>query len=411
MKKKSFYAILLLQSTKKSKNKMSLLWENNQAIGLDISDLSLKIVQLEKIGDKIKIQAVGRTNLQPGIIEEGEIKNREELIKSIRGLLSRPGYGKISTNEAVVCLPEIKTFLKIIEVDKNTVNFAEAVLEEAKKHIPLSTEDAYFDWQIIKESIKTKTVLLSAVPKILADQYADIIKESKLIATALENESLSICRCLLPEENTKSKNENLKNYMIMDIGATSSSLTVYAKKTILFSVSIPVSGEKITKKIAEELDIEKCRAEKAKIIYSLQGGNEQPIIKEIIAEMVNDLISKSREALAFFNNHFSSWGPIDQIILCGGGANIKGIEKTISKNLEIETIRGDALINLDGKREQYLKAFQETLSLYIDFDETGYQTNRRTVKEDKTLKISQETALSYATAIGLALRGVLIQKE
>ncbi|MFA5248738.1 MAG: type IV pilus assembly protein PilM [Patescibacteria group bacterium] len=382
---------------------MSIFWQNNQFVGLDISDLSLKIVQLVKNGDKIKVQAAGKINLTPGIIEKGEIKDRVGLIKNIRQLFAHPDYGKVTTDEVATCLPETKTFLKIIEVDKDAPDFLAAVNEEAEKHIPFSIKEVYFDWQIIKETIRTKVVLIGATPKDLADQYINILKEAKLITVVLENEPLSVCRCLLEEENIKYKGENKKNYAIIDIGATAASLTVYAKNTILFSVSMPVSGEDITQKIAVEMKIEPSRAEKAKIIYSLQEKNEQPAIKKIVTKMIDELILKSREAINFFNNHFSSWGSIDQIILCGGGANIKNIEKTIGKELEITTVRGNALINLGGKKEPCAKAFYETLSFCADF------TKNETNKKNKTLKISQETTLNYATAIGLSLRGIFNQ--
>jgi Tfp pilus assembly PilM family ATPase len=53
-------------------------------LGLDISDLSLKLVQLNKVGNRIKIQALSRLNLPKDTITKGEIKNQAELIKAIK---------------------------------------------------------------------------------------------------------------------------------------------------------------------------------------------------------------------------------------------------------------------------------------------------------------------------------------
>jgi len=55
--------------------------------------------------------------------------------------------------------------------------------------------------------------------------------------------------------------------------------------------------------------------------------------------MADELKIKCTEAIAFFNHHFSAWGPIDKIILCGGGANIKNLEKLIKKETGINTLR------------------------------------------------------------------------
>ena len=63
-----------------------MLLTNNSAypIGLDISDLSLKLVQLNKVRDRIKIQALSKLSLPKGIIISGEITNKPELIKAIK---------------------------------------------------------------------------------------------------------------------------------------------------------------------------------------------------------------------------------------------------------------------------------------------------------------------------------------
>jgi type IV pilus assembly protein PilM len=384
---------------------MSILGYHPCPIGLDISDLSIKLVQFKKRGEKVKIQAIGKTSLPSGILEDGEIKDKEALTKYLKKLLNKPLYGKTSGDEVVVCLPETKTFLKIIEIDKNQTNLQEAVQGELEKHIPLPVDKIYYDFQIIRESNRTQILLLGASPKEIVDQYINFFSEINLAIVSMETEPLSVCRALLPEEHPKYKEENQKNYAIIDIGATSASMTVYAKNTILFSVSMPISGEDLTHKLAETLDIENSRAEKAKIIYSLQESEEQPAVKKILTEMTDRLIEKSLEAINFFHHHFSTWGPINKIILAGGGANIKDIEKTIEKNTGIETIRGDSLINLGDKKDYLLKPFQETLSLYVDFLSDEKRKIKGKKREDKTLKITQDTSLSYTTAIGLALRG------
>lgn len=375
-------------------------------IGLDVSELSIKLVQLKKRGDKLAIQAIGRTSLPNGVLVDGKIKDKETLSRYLKKLISHPNYGKVVGNEVVACLSETDTFLKMVEIDKNTPDQNETIKAELAKHIPLPTEDIYYDYQAIRESNRSRILLLGASPRDIVDEYVNFFHDNKFSVVALETEPLSVCRALLPEEHAKYDGENKNNYAIIDIGATSASMTVYAKNTILFAVSMPISGENLTTKIAEALDIEPSRAEKAKVIYSLQDGDEQPVIKKILSEMVSELVKKSQETINFFHHHFSTWGPIDKIILCGGGANIKDIEKNIQKETGITTVRGDSLINLGDNKDKSSKPFQETMSLYVDFlTEDKKKTKGTKKREDKTLKMTQDNSLSYTTAIGLALRG------
>ena len=106
---------------------MFLSRSSNYPFGLDISDLSLKLVQLNKSRNKISIQALGKTDLPEGLIVDGEIKNQEEVVKMIRKLISKPKYGRVSSDSVVVCLPETKTFVKLIETQSSPNNMADVI--------------------------------------------------------------------------------------------------------------------------------------------------------------------------------------------------------------------------------------------------------------------------------------------
>ncbi len=366
---------------------MFILNKSSYPIGLDISDLSLKLVQLNKLGDKIKTQAIGKIDLPAGLIENGEIKNKKEVVKAINKLVANPSVGDVSSNEVVACLPEEKTFLKLVEIEKSLNNTEKRIQKEIKKHIPMSLDEIYYDWQIIEDLPKRKLVLIGASPKKLVDQYTDVLEAAKLSVVALESEPIAICRSLLTEEHSKYKGKYDKNYGIIDIGGSNACLIVYSKKTILFTASMPISGEEITKEIANTLKIKRDDAEKIKMSYSLGKDGEDKKIKNIISKMVSDLTEKNTKAINFYNNHFSNWGPIEKIILCGGGANIKDLDKIIQKNTGIETVTGDVLINLSEKRKKVLKFLN---------------------REDINKKPTQDKSLSFSTAIGLALRGIFI---
>lgn len=372
-------------------------------IGLDISDLSLKLFQLNKFGDKIKIQAINKLELPAGLIEAGEIKNKTELIKIIGQLINKCKYGKVSSAEVTACLPESKTFIKLIEIEKTPNDQLEVIKAEIEKHIPLPTQEMYFDWQIVSDLPTKQLLLIGAAPKSIVDQYTELLDEAKLSIAALEIESISICRSLLAEEHYKFKGPFTKNYGVLDVGARHTSIIFYSKGTILFTVSLPISGNEITNKIAKTLDLNLAQAEKAKIICGLDEDKAQGIIKNILSDMISDLIEKINEALKFYQYHFSQRGPLDKIILCGGGANINNLDSIIGKAVGLNVVAGDALINLGDAKEKFSKILSETHSLDIGLA-------KKDKKSSQPLTITQNTELTFATAIGLALRGIFIDE-
>jgi len=370
-------------------------------IGLDISDLSLKLFQLNRFGKKITIQAISQLEISRGLIENGVIKNQAEVVAAIKQLIAKPKFGRVSPTEIVACLPETKTFIKLIEVEKTPNDFEATLRAEMEKHIPMNLDEIYYDWQIISESPASRQILIGAGPKDIIIQYADLINKTGIPLAALEVESVPICRSLLVEEHNKFKGTAKTNYGIIDIGAQRTSMTVYSEKTILFTVSIPLAGDKITEEISKILKIDFKLADKAKIICGLDEHKAQGIIRDILSNMINELINKIKGVIKYYQDHFPNRGPLNRILLCGGGANIENLSQILSQALSLEVVVGNPLINLNESKEKLQPTFNETHQ--IDKDEL-------LPGGKKSLSITQDTSLAYTTAIGLALRGIFVSE-
>ncbi len=310
-------------------------------IGLDISDLSFKFVQLKKKRGSFGIQALGRIDIPKGVIEKGSIKNQEKALSLLKNLFSKPKFGKITTDRLVACLPEAKTFIKLIEI-KNSPNEIEDLIEtEIKKHIPLEIKDMYYDWQLIKESEDDhQLVLVGAAPKQIVNQYISFLDEAGFSIEALEIEPVSICRSLLKEEFKHLDWNERKNYIILDIGAARSSIVYYSKNTILFTASIPVSVSNI---------------------------------KEAQKESFSKLKDKINESLEFYNINFKKRGEIDKVYIVGGGAGIEDLKKELENIFSIDVEVGDPLININNKKlgkyfsgeNYYLQSFTTAIGLAL----------------------------------------------
>lgn len=336
---------------------------SNYPIGLDISDLSLKLIQLNKIKNKIKIQALNDVALAEGLIVNGEIKNQKKVAEIIKQLVSSSKYGEATSKSVVACLPETKTFIKLVEIKEISNDLSAAVAHEIEKYFPLPLDEIYYDWQVIENHNNIRSVLIGAAPKNIVDQYISLLADANLSIEALEIEPVALCRSLLYEESYDFHGNDKKNYAIIDIGATRSSLILYSRNTILFTVSMPISGREITKNLSEIFKIKKAHAEKIKIIGRLAQNKVQKIINNSLSDMISNLNKKIKEAIKFYNNHFSDRGPLNNILLCGGGTNIRNIDKIISgslrSNLNIEIKKGDSLIHINEEKKMLSKLFSE----------------------------------------------------
>ena len=345
------------------------------SIGLDISDRSIKAVQLRRnLKGKLELQALSKCELPATVFDDGEIKDAEALTLAITELLTKAAIGSFSTSYVNACLPETKTFIKMIDVPPMSVDeIGQAVKWEAEHHIPIPIDETYWDWQLIgtpAEANARLPILLAVVPKNIVDTYAQAIINAKLLPLAFEVEAVPITRSLL---SSLSQEASPTATMIIDIGATRTSLIVVDLNTIQFTVSLPISGRGITEVIASSLKLSEPQAEKAKIICGLDPKKCQGAIGEILYKMIDTLINRIRESIVFYREHFPQGNKIGEIILCGGGSNFKLIDKHLSTKLQLPVKRGNPWRNLEPS--------------------------------PSPLKVAE--LVSYTTAIGLALRTAL----
>ncbi len=157
-----------------------------------------------------------------------------------------------------------------------------------------------------------------------------------------------------------------------------------------------MSSDKTTNIIAASLEISKDEAEKAKIICGLDKSQAHGIVCDILSEMLDTLTQKIETSIDFFNKHYSENGAIDEIILCGGGANIKNLDININERLNIPVHVGNPLINTNENKETLEKHLIEKHNLKI--------------KGGNSMSVEQNSIISFTTAFGLALRSAFIDK-
>lgn len=372
------------------------------SIGLDISDLNLKAVQLSQSGKKIKVQALSRVDLPKGIIERGSIKDKQVVLSALETLLKKPTYGSFTANQVVACLPETRTFIKQITVEKGPNKLENIIESEIEKYIPMSVNEICYDWQVINEQADDYQILIGAAPNHIVEQYIDLVKSARLEISALEIEAMPICRSLLVEESAKTKldNNNENAYGIIDIGAKRTSLIVYTNSSIAFTISLPISGEEITERIAKTLEITRDQAEKAKIICGFDKSNARGIISDILADMVQNLVGRINDAIEYYAKNYPNFPSIKKLYIAGGGANIKNLCEILSKELNIEVVKGNPFLNIDETEEKFGKNLLETHNL-----------NNKTISDvEGKLSSKQSSSISYTTSIGLALRNIFLMK-
>ncbi|HLD28059.1 MAG TPA: type IV pilus assembly protein PilM [Patescibacteria group bacterium] len=311
---------------------MSFFTTKEIAFGLDISDHKLRLIQLAQKGRNINVQLYNEVDLIPDCLVSGDIKKPEALLSSLKKLTKTVhGKGKLS-DEVIVVLPEEKTFLKTIAMPiTENKNMDQELKKNLPQHVPINFDNVYIDWQIIKTSDTSQTVLIGSSPKEIVDSYVNILNRANLMPTVVEIEATAIARALIDAKN----NQNAQ--IIIDIGANRTGLFLYDEDTIKFTISLPLSGKQITQLIVDTLDLDWQKAEQAKIVCGLDREKCHGALLEIFTDTINKLENHIKQTMEFYYNNYGSEKKVEKIILCGGGANFINITQILEERLGITT--------------------------------------------------------------------------
>lgn len=344
---------------------MGLFNLSSKVFGLDIGDLSFKIVLLEKKRKNLKVICYGERAIPSGYFAGGEIKKEDEIAKIIKDFVKKQ---KISTSYVVSVLPETKTFIKTLELSlSEKTSIVESIKKEIELYIPFKIEEIYFDWKIVSQENNKIKVLVGVSSKNIVDSYLRVLKMAGLRPVSLEIESVAILDALIDKKETF-----LKPFAVLDLGATRSSLIIVDENLIQLTISLPHAGANLTQTIADDLKISFEEAQKIKKDFREDSKNE--VVAKNIKIFFNNLTQSLINHLKFYEEN--SERKIERIIICGGGANLPGLVPHFEQNLKIKTIKGNPWVNVFAKESP----------------------------------ISVSESLVYTTAIGLALRG-LQEKE
>lgn len=305
---------------------MSIFQKKQHYIGLHINSHAIKGLQFDVGRNKTSVKGFTNVPMPKGMIVNDDFTDVDGLADLIVRSLSKPQHGKFTTDRVVVALPESKSFVRVIPMQKMTdTEIGNAVLFEAESYIPLPMDQVYFDWQVIKRNEDTIDVLVIASPKAFVDKYITILEKAHLKISGIETESQSVARALVPPKV-------VDPILIADMDAFKTALVMVQDNNLQFTSSIPIAGNSFTERLSKEASISAQEAEKLKRDIGFTNTVEYPNLKQQLLPAMQDLGAEIKNILKFHYDHHETH--IGSILLTGGGAKLQHIAESLEPLLE-----------------------------------------------------------------------------
>lgn len=326
--------------------------KNLSALGIDIGSSSIKVVQLQKKGDKAVLDTYGELSLGPyGGVSIGESTNlpTEKIAEALKDLLSEKEVA-ITTNVCGLAIPFKASLLSIMKMPASVgqKELGLMVPIEARKYIPVPISEVTIDWSIIpkleveeevppeaneEEGKKGKTVeiLLVAIHNNIINQYKEVIAKTGLDARFFEIEVFGSMRSVL---------EGVQDpVMIFDMGASTTKLYIIERGLVYYSHTINRGSQDITANIARLLNLP---IEDAEIMKRTIGMGKTPDgvdLSEAVVVIADSIFSEANRFLFDFQKKRNR--NIKSVYLTGGGSALKGFRDLAAQNFRVDVVSGD----------------------------------------------------------------------
>lgn len=312
--------------------------KSKSSLGIDIGTTSIKMIQLGKEGDRVKLETYGfienysRTDGYTDALQSSSLKLLDpqvaEMIKTI------VKEAKATTNEATISIPIFSSFTTVMELPSMPEKeIASSIPFQARQYIPVPISDVVLDWEIIKNPNSKDgkiEVLLIAVPKEIISKYSRIAKLANLNLQALEVETFGLARSLLGNDKS--------SVALIDLGARSTGISIVDNGTVRMVYNVDTAGEELTQAVRRSLNLDLNRAEILKKDIGLAKETDGRDVSRILANVADIIISEIERLNAIYEKKARK---VEKVILSGGGANLRGIMDYMTEKLGIEVSIGD----------------------------------------------------------------------
>jgi len=346
-----------------------------RSVGVDISDASIKWIALEAFGEKKRVIFWGEELLPEGIVIGGIVQNFPELVTALEGIRKKLG-GIVSVH---VALPEEigYVFSMHVPVNSSRESALHMIEFELEARVPIPVADAVYDFDLITQHDDDSgdEIGVTVFPRKPVERYVEAFQAAGFYPLSLEIEARSIARAV------SSGSDNEPIMLLVDFGQRRTGFAVLKHGIPIFTSTVGVGGVPIMKSLTEKTpealsDASELKAKES--VHTAVGDKESPAA---------DVLLGSESALADeVVRHYQYWDtrrnergervtPIECVLLVGGSANLKGLPSYIAARVQASAVRPNVW--------RHVCSFDT----YIP-------------------PIDRRKSLQYATAIGLALRGV-----
>jgi len=312
-------------------------------LGIDIGTKNIKIVHAES-GKNLRIKNVYIIGTPEDAVADGEIKDMLLLAQRVKSFLKEKNIKAKEMRISLQSPNAVTRELKLPVLKKNEIMPAvEFELSQTFPGIVQSHTISYQQYSKQGEPIEGMSVFC---PTKILDGYVEFANQVGVPLSSIDVSANCVTRAFKAYGDPANSMENI---MLVDIGTTSSQVTVLSKGRLSMSRQVGTGALYIDQLVASRIGITIEQAERARTYNSFEKYDIQSEdMKTFVRLGYSSVEDQIRQTMEFFSYNKSK-EPIKKIYLMGGGSNFPGLDAYLHEtfNISVQQLK----INIPGVKE------------------------------------------------------------
>ena len=379
----------------------------NLVIAVDIGTNTVKLVQFAVHSSEIRlvrtsIASYPRESATEAVDSETVSQLLEQLWYDVKG----------SKHTVILSIPRLLvTARRITDFPAAATDdqLPDLVSVQAETEVPFSAENAIFDYHDVRRGENGVSVELIAAKRESVQKYINYLQPIGVVPRGIIPSAMAIATLTKPLLST---NAPKRTTLVADIGAGNTDLCLFQGERLRFSRSLPIGGNNLTLRYQDEVGGDFEFAERIKLG---RAGLDQELPDRIPTfQWADELATQFQRSIGASLRELEPTlsGKVDEIWLCGGGAQVSGLADYLAERLGTATKFWSPL---DAFREQGGKIdtapvgnFGNTLAvaLGLGINSANREASLDLLPGEEKIKLTQNERrrqLVYGFAAGIVL--------
>jgi len=288
-------------------------------LGLDLGSHSLKAVELQQTLRGVEVVQVRSLPRSP---DEDPAEQIRQLVR-----LHRPGIDHV-----VAAIPgDAVTSRRLAFPFRDKRKLGQAVPFAVEAELPFDLEQVVIGWEIVGGDRNEAEVAATIAPRTEVSRLLELLEQAGCPPRTLEAEGLAL-------GNLAAIFDLPGVRLLADVGHRKTTFCLLVEGQAVASRTVRVGGRHLTEALAVDLGLDPEAAERAKCEQGILGGSGATPAAQAVLERIAREILLLQGSVEQVTSRAAS-GRIDEVVLCGGTAQLVGLDAFLTDQTGIPTTR------------------------------------------------------------------------